>query len=65
MSRLLLFFMNFGSHLITFNEAGNVLTHDRIVMGLPVRVNMQVRVLGGVTMVCDCGFTWVSSNVSV
>ena len=23
--------MNFGSHLITFNEAGNVLIHDRIM----------------------------------
>ena len=26
---------------------------------------MQVRILGGVTMVRDCGFTWVDSNVSV
>ena len=57
--------MNFGSHLITFNEAGNVLIHNRIVTGLPGRVNVQVRALGGVTMVCDCGFTWVDSNVSV
>ena len=31
MSRLLLFIMNFGSHLITFNEAGNILIHDRIM----------------------------------
>ena len=36
-----------------------------IVTGPPGRVNVQVRILGGVTMVCDCGFTWVDSNVSV
>ena len=31
MSRLLHFIINFGSHLITFNEAGNVIIQDRII----------------------------------